>query len=115
MARSATRIGGGTITVVVEEGSSSSARSETVVLRLSRPKKKVTWKEGTVDNEFLGKKSSKKCCIFHKQKPFDEDYSSDEEDHGIGKSDGGGGAGNKHEDGFHDCCSSHGESRLARD
>jgi len=38
----------------------------------------VSWKEGTVDNEGLGRKSSKKCCIFHKEVPFDEDCSDDE-------------------------------------
>lgn len=66
---------------------------------------RVTWVEGTVDNEFLGRKSSKStfslslypllgsvrnvhpdarferlfqvCCIFHKSRPFDES-SSDE-------------------------------------
>ncbi|GFP81420.1 type 1 phosphatases regulator ypi2, partial [Phtheirospermum japonicum] len=35
---------------------------------IEAPKKKVSWKEGTVDNEFMNKKSSKKCCIFHKEK-----------------------------------------------
>ncbi|KAL5776319.1 hypothetical protein ACOSP7_009245 [Xanthoceras sorbifolium] len=58
----------------------SSGQSQSLVLRLNRRKKKVTWKEGTVDNEFMQKKSSKKCCIFHKDKPFDED-TSDDEDH----------------------------------
>ncbi|KAL6974944.1 hypothetical protein U1Q18_043230 [Sarracenia purpurea var. burkii] len=49
--------------------------SKALTLRLNRRTKKVTWKEGTIDNEFLQKKSSKKCCIFHKEKPFDEDDS----------------------------------------
>ncbi|KAL6969442.1 hypothetical protein U1Q18_029155 [Sarracenia purpurea var. burkii] len=55
--------------------------SQTLTLRLNRKtiKKKVSWKEGTVDNEFLQKKSSKKCCIFHKEKPFDEDDSEDDD------------------------------------
>ncbi|KAK2640877.1 hypothetical protein Ddye_022640 [Dipteronia dyeriana] len=58
-------------------------QSPSLVLRLNRrKKKKVTWKEGTVDNEFMQKKSSKKCCIFHKDKPFDEDTSDDDDDHG---------------------------------
>ncbi|KAK9897939.1 hypothetical protein P389DRAFT_63598 [Cystobasidium minutum MCA 4210] len=30
---------------------------------------RVTWQEGTVDNEFLNRKKSKICCIFHKAKP----------------------------------------------
>ncbi|XP_024967675.1 protein phosphatase 1 regulatory subunit INH3 [Cynara cardunculus var. scolymus] len=56
-------------------------QTTTLTLTLNPRKKKVTWKEGTVDNEFLQKKSSKKCCIFHKEKPFDEDSSDDEDDH----------------------------------
>jgi protein phosphatase 1 regulatory subunit 11 len=28
--------------------------------------------EATLDNEGLGRKSSKRCCIFHKQRAFDE-------------------------------------------
>mmetsp|Transcript_45139 Transcript_45139/g.68045 ORF Transcript_45139/g.68045 Transcript_45139/m.68045 type:complete len:104 (-) Transcript_45139:705-1016(-) len=28
--------------------------------------------ESVVDNEGLGRKSSKRCCIFHKQRPFGE-------------------------------------------
>lgn len=97
MARSATRpstSSSGSVTLTVEVPSSSSLQlqvSQTLILRLKRPRKKVTWKEGTVDNEFLGRKSSKKCCIFHKQKPFDEDDSEtdDERDShaGDGRSD----------------------------
>ncbi|XP_020106854.1 type 1 phosphatases regulator ypi1, partial [Ananas comosus] len=73
-----------TLTLTLEEPSSSSSSSpssaqppQTLVLRLKRPKKKVSWKEGTVDNEFLNRKSSKKCCIFHKELPFDDDCSDD--------------------------------------
>ncbi|KAG2571116.1 hypothetical protein PVAP13_7KG062400 [Panicum virgatum] len=80
----------GSVTVTVDPSPSSSssapppataapAPAEAVVLRLKRRgKKKVSWKEGTVDNEGLGRKSSKKCCIFHKEVPFDEDCSDDE-------------------------------------
>eukprot|EP00051_Salpingoeca_urceolata_P031845 m.13202 g.13202 ORF g.13202 m.13202 type:complete len:112 (-) comp4487_c0_seq1:283-618(-) len=42
-------------------------------------KKKVEWTEDTIDNEHLGRKSSKKCCIYHKPRAFDES-SSDESD-----------------------------------
>eukprot|EP00262_Sarcandra_glabra_P004875 TRINITY_DN1610_c1_g1_i2.p3 TRINITY_DN1610_c1_g1~~TRINITY_DN1610_c1_g1_i2.p3 ORF type:complete len:135 (-),score=24.11 TRINITY_DN1610_c1_g1_i2:277-648(-) len=77
-----------TLTTVEDFSPSSSSSSsqqrqqQTLVLRLSRipsTKKKVSWKEGTVDNEFLNRKSSKKCCVFHKQKPFDEDDSDDDD------------------------------------
>ncbi|XP_062225294.1 protein phosphatase 1 regulatory subunit INH3-like [Phragmites australis] len=87
----------GSVTVTVEPSPSSSSSSppaaasalappsHTVVLRLKRrAKKKVTWKEGTVDNEFLGRKSSKKCCVFLKEVPFDEDCSDDEGPNGRG-------------------------------
>uniref|UniRef100_A0A6N2NA12 Uncharacterized protein n=1 Tax=Salix viminalis TaxID=40686 RepID=A0A6N2NA12_SALVM len=66
-------------------------QTQTLTLRLNRPKKRVSWKEGTVDNEFMQKKSSKICCIFHKEKPFDEDDSDDDDcnhDHHEHKSDG---------------------------
>lgn len=42
----------------------------------SRPRRGVQWTEDTIDNEHLGKKSSKKCCIFHKPKIYKEDGSS---------------------------------------
>lgn len=88
-----------TTTLTLENPSPSQPQQQpqqqtTLVLRLN-PKKKVTWKEGTVDNEFLQRKSSKKCCIFHKEKSFDEDDSDDEDhphhhhDHGYHKPDGG--------------------------
>ncbi|KAL2526335.1 inhibitor-3 [Abeliophyllum distichum] len=54
---------------------------ETLVLKLKPPRKKVSWKEATVDTEFMNKKSSKKCCIFHKEKLFDEnDLDEDDDD-----------------------------------
>ena len=45
-----------------------------------------------VNNEGMGRKSSKRCCIFHKQRAFgesstDSDYDSDKSD---GSSSGGG-------------------------
>jgi protein phosphatase 1 regulatory subunit 11 len=43
----------------------------------------VTWDSGVVNNEGMGKRKSKKCCIFHKQRPFDEsDSESDDDDEG---------------------------------
>merc|ERR1712157_286078 len=41
------------------------------------PQQRVTWDENVIDNEGLGRKSSKRCCIFHKQRNFGES-SSDE-------------------------------------
>jgi protein phosphatase 1 regulatory subunit 11 len=41
-----------------------------VVLKAKPKKKGVKWAPDTVDNENAGKKSSKKCCIYHKPKGF---------------------------------------------
>lgn len=38
----------------------------------------MRWAEDVVDNEFMNKKKSKKCCIFHRQRQFGE-WSDDED------------------------------------
>lgn len=62
------------------------------VLRLTlRAPARVRWEEGIVDNEGMGRKSSKRCCIFHKQRDFGEsssDSSEDEEDRKPSANDG---------------------------
>lgn len=40
--------------------------------------KKVHWTEDTIDNEGMGKKKSKICCIYHKPRLNPDDTSSDE-------------------------------------
>ncbi|KAH9064229.1 phosphatase inhibitor-domain-containing protein [Lactarius vividus] len=44
-------------------------------------RRRVAWSEDVVDNEGLGRKKSKICCIYHKPKRFDE--SSDENSSGA--------------------------------
>eukprot|EP00911_Craspedida_sp_UC1_P001485 UC1_evm3s1122 len=42
---------------------------------------RLRWAEGTIDNEHLGRKSSKSCCVYHKPRAFGEsstESSSDE-------------------------------------
>mmetsp|Transcript_21919 Transcript_21919/g.39078 ORF Transcript_21919/g.39078 Transcript_21919/m.39078 type:complete len:116 (-) Transcript_21919:203-550(-) len=58
----------------------SSPGPDRVTLRLvpRRPRKGVKWTNETVDNEGLGRKSSKKCCIFHRRRQFG-DWSDDED------------------------------------
>ncbi|KAF6147617.1 hypothetical protein GIB67_031608 [Kingdonia uniflora] len=104
-------LGSSTTTLTLENPSQQRPQQQqTLVLRLSRPqsRKKVTWKEGTVDNEFLQRKSSKKCCIFHKEKPFDEDDSDDEDGHSHD---------HNHEssqsDGSSGCCSKNNEASTS--
>ncbi|CAD5235601.1 unnamed protein product [Bursaphelenchus xylophilus] len=57
----------------------TSTEASEVVLRLEpEGAPRVRWAQDTVDNEGLGKKKSKCCCIYKKPKKWDE--SSDEED-----------------------------------
>ena len=54
--------------------------------------------EAVIDNEGLGRKSSKRCCIFHKQRAFGEsstDSSDNDSDGGSSSSSGGPGGGKK--------------------
>ena len=81
---------------LVETSTDSSAQIQTTAappilvlnLRGSRGPQ-ITWTEDTIDNEHLNRKSSKRCCIFHKVKKFAESDSdeteSEDENEGEGK------------------------------
>ena len=51
------------------------SQQEKLVLRLHE--KKVIWDEDVVNNEHMNKKSSNRCCIFHKARRYDESDSSE--------------------------------------
>lgn len=57
---------------------SNESKEKIVILRL-KEKPSVKWTEETLNNENMGKKSSKRCCIYHKNKKFAES-DSDESD-----------------------------------
>lgn len=40
----------------------------------------VQWSPDTVDNEHMGKRKSKKCCVFKKRRDFGESSSSSDSD-----------------------------------
>jgi protein phosphatase 1 regulatory subunit 11 len=89
-----------TVTVTETAASTASTAIADQVLRLtlaSRPS--VRWDENVEDNEGLGRKSSKRCCIFHKQRAFGEsstDSSAEENDSDVSDgSDGGNEDGDK--------------------
>uniref|UniRef100_A0A6G1SAL6 E3 ubiquitin-protein ligase PPP1R11 n=1 Tax=Aceria tosichella TaxID=561515 RepID=A0A6G1SAL6_9ACAR len=67
-----------TLSGSVEESTSQPTDSTTV--RLKKKQKKVAWNQDTVDNEGLGRKSSKCCCIYQKPHKFDESSSDSELD-----------------------------------
>ena len=71
-------------------GEATQLETQTVVTAPAAPliltlqnRPEVTWTDDTIDNEHLGRRSSKRCCIFHKIKRFGEsdsdETSSDEE------------------------------------
>lgn len=62
-----------------EEPNEQGNLEEHLVLPL-RPRVSVHWTDDTVDNEHLGRKSSKKCCIYHAPRQFGK--WSDTEDSG---------------------------------
>ncbi|XP_053958004.1 E3 ubiquitin-protein ligase PPP1R11 [Anastrepha ludens] len=70
--------------VVVNDAPSADVLDSAPVLRLRlkkpKPDRQVAWREGTVDNEDMGKKKSKCCCIYKKPLNFGESSSSDDEE-----------------------------------
>ncbi|XP_068455167.1 E3 ubiquitin-protein ligase PPP1R11 [Clinocottus analis] len=58
-------------------------RSLTIKLRKRKTEKKVEWSSDTVDNEHLGRRSSKCCCIYEKPRQFGESSSESEGDDGA--------------------------------
>jgi protein phosphatase 1 regulatory subunit 11 len=53
----------------------------------------IRWAEDVIDNEGLGRKSSKVCCIYHKAREFGESSSEDDSSSdGDSSADGGGGS-----------------------
>lgn len=62
-----------------EEEQKKKEEKKLVLKSLSlKEKKNVSWAEDTVDNEHMGKKKSKICCIFHRPRLNPDDPSSDE-------------------------------------
>ncbi|KAF2491078.1 hypothetical protein BU16DRAFT_543339 [Lophium mytilinum] len=75
-------------------GTPATTTVQTPVLRLRLPvgtlhlraepaeERHIQWAEDVIDNEGMGKKSSKVCCQYHKPRPYDEssDESSDSSD-----------------------------------
>ncbi|XP_018020301.1 E3 ubiquitin-protein ligase PPP1R11 [Hyalella azteca] len=65
-----------------QQSSPEQVAREVVRLKLTRgPKhqKKVKWTNNTVDNENLGKKKSKCCCVYVKPRNFDESETDESE------------------------------------
>jgi len=60
--------GSSTMTLLSEE-----RQTPPLMLRLrAETPQSVDWSQDVVDNEHLNRKKSKRCCIYHKPRPFDE-------------------------------------------
>jgi protein phosphatase 1 regulatory subunit 11 len=88
--------------VITQQQQQSETNDVGPILRLSlRPQPNVTWDQNVINNEGLGRKSSKRCCIFHKQRAFgesstessEEDGDDDDNNSTSSSSSGGGGSG----------------------
>lgn len=42
---------------------------------INKTRKRVTWRSDVVDNEHMNKKKSKKCCVYHRPKLWNESES----------------------------------------
>ncbi|XP_061216397.1 E3 ubiquitin-protein ligase PPP1R11 [Neopsephotus bourkii] len=80
MAEAADTGGCGTATVTETGAAEPENRSLTLKLRKRKPDKKVEWSSDTVDNEHLGRRSSKCCCIYEKPRAFGESSTESEEE-----------------------------------
>jgi len=71
-------------TTVLENESQTDGQGESATVRLvlKKPKhsKKVNWTNETVDNEHMGKRKSKCCCIYKKPHVFGESSSESDDD-----------------------------------
>mmetsp|Transcript_268 Transcript_268/g.494 ORF Transcript_268/g.494 Transcript_268/m.494 type:complete len:115 (+) Transcript_268:160-504(+) len=71
-----------TTTTTINDGGNN---GENLTLTLTTaPAHHVTWDETVIDNEGLGRKSSKRCCIYKKPSAWDETSSDESGDDGRG-------------------------------
>ncbi|KAL4877242.1 phosphatase inhibitor-domain-containing protein [Aspergillus karnatakaensis] len=64
------------------------AEEDTQAIRDESSTRRIRWSEDVIDNEGMGKKSSKVCCIYHKTRPVGESSSESESDSGSSESEG---------------------------
>lgn len=99
-----------TATTTVPQGATpteGSNESQQAVLRLRLTRRpRVRWTKDTHDNEHDGKKSSKSCCIYHKNRSWDEsstesgeDPSDDDDDKGYERDQGNSSSRDRHRNG----------------
>ena len=78
---SITRQGGGASSNIVPDAPEEEKTEYPIIRFTVRPQPKVKFGVGTIDNEKMGKKKSKLCCIYNKPTLLDSSSSSGEEEH----------------------------------
>ncbi len=63
---------------------SLTVRSQPSIEATTQERGVVSWSDDVIDNEHMGKKKSKKCCIYHKPRTFGEWSDSEDSDHECG-------------------------------
>ena len=75
--------------MAIEEEQKSDQTQPEIIRFTIKPRVNVNFAVGTIDNENMGKRKSKVCCIYNKPSLLDSSSSSDEEDgNGHGHSHG---------------------------
>ncbi|KAH8811881.1 type 1 phosphatases regulator ypi1 [Xylogone sp. PMI_703] len=79
-------------------------------------RRRIRWAEDVVDNEGLGRKSSKVCCIYHAPRPIDEssDESSSSSDSDSDSGDDGSARPSRKEKCGHNHNHDHGKDKASR-
>ena len=74
--------------IAIEEEKISEQTQPEIIRFTIKPRTNVNFAVGTIDNENMGKRKSKVCCIFNKPHLLDSSDSSDHDDDGHGHSHG---------------------------
>ncbi|GKY99287.1 hypothetical protein MPSEU_000883800 [Mayamaea pseudoterrestris] len=69
---SAAAAGSRTTTITSQEVHDQTEAADEILTLSLRARPSVRWDDSVVDNEGLGRKTSKRCCIFHKERSFGE-------------------------------------------
>ncbi|KAG2174569.1 hypothetical protein INT44_006832 [Umbelopsis vinacea] len=93
-----------TLDPTAEESSATESEDDSIgILRLrgdpsARSPRQIQWADNVVDNENLGRKKSKICCIYHRPKmPGDDSSSSDSSSDSDSDSDSSNSGGHNHD------------------
>ena len=83
--------------VAIEEEKKEEQTQPEIIRFMIKPRQEVSFAVGTIDNENMGKRKSKVCCIYNKPHALDSSSSSDEHDDHDGHGHSHGKDGNRYD------------------